>query len=269
MVKIAAIGDNCIDVYTNLNRAFPGGGPVNFAVHARRSGAATAYIGVVGQDANGDWLKQALIDEEVDVRHLSQVPGPTAIAYVRLEGADRVFIPGGHRGVRTQLRVTPEIDAYLNGFDLIHTTLDGCVDEMIPTWHSQGLRISYDFSHRPLPAQLDLIPYLYVAFFSGQKMSPHDAPAATAAYYVSGGPVIVMTLGATGSLAYDGQRYYEQSALSTPLVDTLGAGDAFQAAFMVEYLHSGLLPAALAAGAQCAAAACTALGGFGHGRVMA
>ena len=34
-----------------------------------------------------------------------------------------------------------------------------------------------------------------------------------------------------GSLAYDGQRFYHQAAESVPVVNTVGAGDSYIAAF--------------------------------------
>lgn len=267
-MRLAAIGDNCIDIYTNLGLGCPGGGPVNFAAQARRAGAETAYVGVIGQDTHGEWLKQALIAEGVDVEYLSQVPGPTAVAYVQLEGTERTFL-GADRGVRLQLRVTPEIDAYLADFDLIHTTLDGLVDDAIPGWYRAGRRVSYDFSHRARPEQIALLPYLYVAFFSGQKIGRPDGPAALHSLHQPDGPILVMTFGADGSLAYDGDRFYEQAALPTRLVDTLGAGDAFQAGFMLRFLEAGSIQPALRLGAELAAQACRSLGGFNHEQRLA
>ena len=32
-IRIAAAGDNCMDVYDKENKAFPGGNPVNVAVY--------------------------------------------------------------------------------------------------------------------------------------------------------------------------------------------------------------------------------------------
>ena len=31
-IRVAAIGDNCIDYYDSLNESYPGGNPVNVAV---------------------------------------------------------------------------------------------------------------------------------------------------------------------------------------------------------------------------------------------
>ncbi|MFR5702099.1 MAG: hypothetical protein ACLUD0_09650 [Eubacterium ramulus] len=37
-IKIAAVGDNCVDVYDQTGEAFPGGNPVNVAVYTVRLG---------------------------------------------------------------------------------------------------------------------------------------------------------------------------------------------------------------------------------------
>lgn len=263
MVSIAAIGDNCIDVYTNLRQGFPGGGALNFAVHARRAGAQTAYVGVIGIDAHGDWMADALNAEGVETKYLQRVQGPTALAFVRLVDGERTFI-GSDRCVREQLRVAPEIDGYLAGFDWIHTTLDGRVDASIPAWHRAGRKISYDFSHRAKPEQIALLPHITVAFFSGQHSDPARASEELAAYQCLGARVVVMTFGENGSIAFDGAREYHQPALRAQVVDTLGAGDAFQAGFIVEYLKTGAIDAALSAGAARAAAVCEHYGAFGY-----
>ena len=35
-IRVAAIGDNCIDYYDSLNESYPGGNPVNVAVYIKR-----------------------------------------------------------------------------------------------------------------------------------------------------------------------------------------------------------------------------------------
>ena len=37
-IRVAAIGDNCIDYYDSLNESYPGGNPVNVAVYIKRLG---------------------------------------------------------------------------------------------------------------------------------------------------------------------------------------------------------------------------------------
>ena len=46
-IKIAAVGDNCVDAYDQTGEAFPGGNPVNVAVYTVRLGGEASYTGVV------------------------------------------------------------------------------------------------------------------------------------------------------------------------------------------------------------------------------
>ena len=59
-MKIACVGDNCVDYYDNTGEVFPGGNPVNVAVYVRRMGGQSAYLGAVGTDAYGGLILQAL-----------------------------------------------------------------------------------------------------------------------------------------------------------------------------------------------------------------
>lgn len=262
-MKLLSIGDNCIDVYTNRNLCFPGGGCVNFAVHARRNGAQSAYVGVLGNDHYGDWLQEALIAEQVDVKFLRRIPGKTAVAYVELTGHERTFL-GSDRGVREQLILDMPLQDYIGAFDHVHTTLDGYVDGHLRTWRNAGKTISYDFSHRAKPEQFAHLPDISIAFFSGQKMTVEQAEATARDAQRAAHGVIVVTLGERGSLACVNEEIFRQPALPAALVDTLGAGDAFQAAFVVEYMTAHDPAAALLAGARCAAKVVGQLGGFGY-----
>ena len=52
-IRVAAIGDNCIDYYDSLNESYPGGNPVNVAVYIKRLGGESSYTGAVGTDSFG------------------------------------------------------------------------------------------------------------------------------------------------------------------------------------------------------------------------
>ena len=52
-VTLLTVGDNVVDRYPALGMLYPGGNAVNVAVHGRRCGAGTAYIGAVGTDLAG------------------------------------------------------------------------------------------------------------------------------------------------------------------------------------------------------------------------
>ena len=58
-IRIAAAGDNCVDVYSDGN-VYPGGNPVNVAVYVARLGGESAYIGAVGTDKYGKIMLDAI-----------------------------------------------------------------------------------------------------------------------------------------------------------------------------------------------------------------
>ena len=102
--QILTIGDNVVDQYPDLGIMFPGGNAVNVAVHARRCGAESAYLGVLGTDGNGDVVRRSLEAEGVGTRYLRTVPGPNAFAVVRVVDGDRFFESGEVGVSRIDLR---------------------------------------------------------------------------------------------------------------------------------------------------------------------
>lgn len=265
-MRIVAINDNCVDVYTNLNRVFPGGGSVNFAVHAARLGAQACYAGTFGDDEMGRLMQQALSAEGIDLGQLRFIPGgKTAVAYVHVdEQGDRNFL-GSDPGVRYQFTADQPLWEYLQGADLIHVTLDSRMEAEVPRWKAAGLKVSFDYSHRPTPEQIALLPHIDLAFFSGQKLSLAEAEEAALRYKAAGAGLVVVTLGERGSMVFDGTTLYRQYARPITPVDTLGAGDAYMSAFAVTYLRTGDIPAAMLAGTANATAVCGHYGGWGHG----
>lgn len=101
MIDITTIGEILIDL-TQSGRteqgiprfdANPGGAPANLAVAAARLGARTAFIGRVGKDSFGDYLRRCLAENGVDVRGLSvDERERTTLAVVALdERGERTF----------------------------------------------------------------------------------------------------------------------------------------------------------------------------------
>ena len=101
MIDITTIGEILIDL-TQSGRteqgiprfdANPGGAPANLAVAATRLGARTAFIGRVGNDSFGDYLKRCLAENGVDVRGMSMdEKARTTLAVVALdERGERTF----------------------------------------------------------------------------------------------------------------------------------------------------------------------------------
>jgi fructoselysine 6-kinase len=73
----------------------------------------------------------------------------------------------------------------------------------------------------------------------------------------AGAPLAVVTLGGAGSVAASGASRWQAEAIRVaPVVDTLGAGDAYIAAFIAARLDGSGVERAMNAGARSGAAAC-------------
>jgi fructoselysine 6-kinase len=252
-----------VDHYQDLGLAFPGGNAPNFAVHAARSGARSAFLGVVGDDPAGALLRTSLEAEGVDVSHLRSVPGPTPVVTVRQDddtGFDCVACP------RHFLPFEPSgADAdFLAGFDLIHLASTSRSDAAAPLW-AQRVPLSYDFAGGPGPDD-PLLPLIAYAALSRSGMSEPEAADLAIRLQRRGPRLVAVTRGAAGATACLRGEWRHQAAAAGSTIDTLGAGDALFAHLMVRLLLGDDLTAALAAAVGYAARTCGHLGGFGRGR---
>ncbi len=92
----------------------PGGGPANLACAAAKMGCKVSFIGKVGNDVMGSFLKRTLVQNQVDTRNLLQdAQYKTTLAFVHLdESGDRSFSFYRENGADTMLRFS-EIDLSL------------------------------------------------------------------------------------------------------------------------------------------------------------
>jgi fructoselysine 6-kinase len=132
----------------------------------------------------------------------------------------------------------------------------------LAAFRQAGLIISFDYGERLASNLVEKnINLVDIAFVS---LPGHSIPEAeNLARQLSGrGPELaVVTLGKRGSLAYDGQVYYQPSLPTAP-VDTLGAGDTFIANFLAGWIKGKTRPEALSDAALAAAQTCTHLGAW-------
>ena len=110
------------------------------------------------------------------------------------------------------------------------------------------------------------LPFVDLAILSLSDYPQMD-PGHVARELKEFGPQLVLiTQGSQGSWLSDGIRLYHQEMISAEVVDTMGAGDAFIAAFVLEYLDGGNIPKAMRIGAEYAAQNCQHAGAFGYGQ---
>lgn len=215
---------------------FPGGKGGNQAIAAARLGRRVAFVGRIGRDAAGDLVRDALIDEGVDVSELIPLADEaTGRAFVLVDAHAEnsiVVIAGANAGLRPDH--IDEAAESLQQAAVVVAQLEVPVDAVrAAARHSRRL-----FILNPAPAQpldddlLRLVDVLVVnesefEVVTGQPASD-DQQAMEAVLDRSGlrGSVVV-TLGAQGALVWHAGKVTSVPAPSVRVVDTTGAGDTF------------------------------------------
>lgn len=267
-MRLLGIGDNVVDCYPELGRMFPGGNAVNVAVAACRAGVKAAYLGAVGDDEAGRTILHALQAEGVSIDRVRVVRGHNARAWVRLRQGERVFI-GSDPGV-ARITLSPADLDYAATFSVIHTGACSFLEDQLADLARTGRMLSFDFSTRREPAYLDgVVPFVDIAWFSASDLDDTTALDLLQATTAGGSRLAVATRGSADILIHDGRRTWRQPAITdVPVIDSLGAGDAFIGRLLVGLGRGEDRAVSLRAAAEAAAIACASHGAFGYGALM-
>lgn len=264
MVRIAAMGDNVVDCYVANGMMYPGGNTLNAAVFIRRFGGVSAYIGRVANDRAGRHIRAALQSEGVDVSHLQVLDhGMTAYCVIGHEQGDRVFLTFD-LGV-SMFEPSPSDIEFASGFDAVHIGRSSGLDDHLANL-AQRTRLSYDFSIRHETSHIATVaPLCYLAAASAGDSAEAEALALQQRMLDAGANWALVTRGKAGAILSDGHQVHSMAAVSTQVVDTLGAGDTFTARTLFGLLNGERADEILASAAQAAADTCRYYGAVGYG----
>jgi len=266
MVSIIGVGDNTADCYLHLGKMFPGGNAVNVPVLAHRNGANASYLGWIANDERGNLLIDSLNCEGIDLSHTRIVSGKNAYCEVNVVDGERVFGQFSE-GVCSQMQLTEADYAFIACHDLVHTSLYSFIEPYIIELQNTSPKLSFDFtSDWDQDYLAHYAKYVDIALLSSHTPNLHENRELLAWIASQGPEIVIITGGEQGALVYDGEQYYSQPVVPAAIVvDTLGAGDAFAARFLVEYLRKTPLPTALHLAAESATITCQYFGAFGYG----
>lgn len=267
-MKMIAVGDNVTDCYLDQKIYYPGGNAVNVAVNCKRDGFETAaYIGIFGSDENAAHLHFALEQEQISTAHCRTICAISGRPGVKLDAhGDRRFVGGPKDTAQhiVRLRLTPEDLAYIEGFDLCHTSCFSSIEPELAKLKG-SCQISFDFSEMRQDSYLQTVcPHVRFAFFSGSELSEQEVYALMDRCHALGTELVCVTRGTLGAILSQNGTRYSQGICKTEVVDTMGAGDSFIAGFLTAFTRGDPVQDALAFAAQCAAKTCTFYGGFGY-----
>ena len=248
-MNVATVGDNCMDVYAELDKAYPGGNPVNVAVYMKRLGIETAYVGVVGKDSYGEIMKKAIRDAGVNTCYIREMEGSTARTKVKLNNGERI-LGDYNEGVLKDFKLNDDEINFLLKQDLVHTGIWGKVENDLYKIYKKGPIISFDFADK-LGSEIvkKALPYVDYAFFSYNKDDEYIREYIINAQKM-GPEVVVATLGENGSIAWDGDTFTSHGIVSVKVVDTMGAGDSYIAGFIRGILMNKAIEECMDLGAE-------------------
>jgi fructoselysine 6-kinase len=278
LLRVLGFGDNVVDKYEHQRLMYPGGNSLNFAVFAKQLGADSAYMGIFGDDPEGEHVIATLQALGLETFKCRQHPGENGCARVTLVDGERVFLGSNAGGIRKDTPyVLDRFDLdYMRTFDLVHSSCYSYTESELPRIKAAGVLVSFDFSDDSAPDYIaSVAPHVDTAFISLGDMGKEQVLETLQRLTGFGPRLVVASRGAHGLAAFNGDQFYVQPAIPVEPLDTMGAGDSAIAAFMLGYIEgvksgaggdAALIPQCLDAAARFAAQTCMTAGSFGFGK---
>ncbi len=263
MYHIVALGELLIDftesgVSQSGMRLFeqnPGGAVANVLAAMARLGEQTAFIGKVGDDMHGRFLKETLGNAGIDTTGLVMANDFfTTLAFVALSSnGERTFSFARKPGADTQLRVEEVNETILKSTGILHVGSLSLTNEparsathaAVSTAKAHGAVISYDPNYRASlwkdeatakERMRELLPYIDIMKLSDEEtelLTGESEPELAAKRLNDRGiSCVAVTLGKRGALVSVGGSSMIVLGYRNPAVDTTGAGDAFWGGFL-------------------------------------
>jgi len=250
-----------------------GGSGAIVATGAARLGLDVALIAVVGDDALGRIQIEALRARSVDVGGVIMDPVvPTGLSVILSRGEDRAILtrPGAVGALRAEL-VDRELlrsarHVHISSY-FLQVTLHAGLPELLRDARDAGATVSLDTNWDPsggwdggVGALLPLVDCLLPNEEEARRITKTNSATAAAAALAAQVPTVAIKLGAAGALARSGDAMAESVAPLIQVVDTTGAGDSFNAGFLVGRLRGWDLDACLELAVACGSLSARALG---------
>lgn len=257
-----------------------GGSAANTALVLARFGLDATLMGRVGTDPLGEYVLEELEEAGVDLALVERDRGAmtgTMFIAVTPDGEHTIF---GHRGANVNLTSIPLKNVTWPGLTWVHISgyalLEGpqrvTAVRVLEEAATRGITVSLDVGVCTARQAGDylrkLLPQTNVLFQNLEEARAltgrSDVGEASKALLEKGVGTVVIKLGKKGCVAADDNSSFQVPAFAVDVVDTTGAGDAFNAGFILAQRWGlGLRPSALLANVL-GGLACTALGAGGR-----
>ena len=253
-----------------LSHRIMGGGPAaNSTAGAASLGKSAAFVGTVGDDADGDMILRDFRAQGVDTSMVKVRPGATsAIAYLWIEEKTGNRSCAWTREGLDELtadEINPEAIAAAKILHVDGHNAAGAI-AAAKVAREAGVLVNYDAgTHRDGMeellglADLMICSEEFILKLTGLK----DAEEAVRQVWAKYRPKVCgATMGVRGSMAFNGKEFVRCPAFKVEkVVDTTGCGDLFHTGFAIRYLETQDLMECQRFGAAVSAIKCRGLSG--------
>ena len=220
-----------------------------FACGAARLGLRVAFLGKLGRDLFGDFMRKALEDYGIDTRGVVEDKlVPSGISVILAKGTDRAIltypgsIPRFEYGDINQEIIRQARHLHVGSYfiqDGLRPSLPGLFDEA----HAGGLSVSLDTNYDPRGSWDDglqeLLPKVDL-FLPNATELQRITRAITLDVAVSQMRTkvkyLAVKLGEAGAMLYHERNEYRLNPIKVRVVDSVGAGDSFDAGCVYGFL---------------------------------
>lgn len=261
---IVSLGDAVVDlVALNLaalpewgeDRVVPrialqlGGSAMHVATNLAAFGNEVALLAGVGQDDWSDFLERGAAAAGVNGAGMKRLAAPCAVTMVLSGAEDRAFV--SVYGATAAFAAADLEWSILERATHLHVSglwqsdaLRPHLPALFDSLRERGVTISLDTGYDPTDQWGDVLPELLSrvdVFFPNEieaaRISGEESLEAALAALARRIPLVAMKLGEEGARVRQGEQEWERGAFPVQVVDTTGAGDAFDAGFLHGWLH--------------------------------
>jgi len=244
-----------------------------FACGAARLGLKVAFIGVCGDDVFGRFMLDEMSKRNVDVSNvLIRSDGQTGLSVILNHQSDRAILT--HSGLIAELQASDIPDDLLRQSRHLHvasyflqTKLQPDLPALFQRAQSLGLTTSLDTNYDPSEQWLGFDQLLTVTNVflpnetEAKSLSGESNIDEAAGRLGSRVGALIIKLGKDGALGTIGSQKVQVESIPVNVVDTVGAGDSFDAGFIYGYLNDWGLEKSLRLACVCGALSTQKAGG--------
>lgn len=261
-IKITALTSFCVDFFPEIGTTYVGGNSLNFASQCKLLGQPNiSVIGAIGKDSFGNLIQQHLHSHTINTSRVYASAEPTASNKIFIDkNGNRFFKEDSWNGGAFDTFRLSENDweSIRNSEIIAMPAGDPNLGELLHRRHQNQLVVIDFLDYLELDFIERHIDNIDIVFLSGKENQLNDLYELS----VKKQTLIVPTMGAKGSIAFfENERYFQKAIEVDKIIDTTGCGDAFQAAFSIEWFYTKDIEKSLYAGAMAASKVLSFLGG--------